>query len=431
MSFDFFNPSHLAFGSKLTKAFNQLNRLCNEAEDNMDDLFRIYESYGQYINRNYPAPFPNRPDAPCRTNELFDLINDANTLKEAYISESGNFHCAVNLFKRSTNRFTVASGYTTKKNGYAFVQSSISNQNPERTIQFVDNYSEGNGNFLFRYRIDSDNNINIVGNTAEYFLPAGIRHITGMQKGSTFMTDVTLNQSYTAPDYECVICVGYLGVSGWSEGSPNGEFSCLDVRVNGKQICYNTGRNCKQYIVVYLKPNDVLSGRFKYAFKVKYTQVKNPDPTPYINSFDKGFYKYYDRYSSPTYSNLYNSGEVLTIEELFPSATFIHNGIIGGEYCWGVKLKNASNGNTRFNFTANAIDNMRVGAKIYSSTHANSGRLVEANVIYTQSTSSAAGAKSILIPEGHDFIVFNLSSVTYPTQGSYYHQLNLSNISLS
>ena len=35
MTFDFFNTSNLAFGSKLTKAFNQLDRLCNEAEENI------------------------------------------------------------------------------------------------------------------------------------------------------------------------------------------------------------------------------------------------------------------------------------------------------------------------------------------------------------------------------------------------------------
>lgn len=319
MTFDYFNSSHLAFGSKLTKAFNQLDKLYKEAENNLSDLFRIYEIYSQYINRNYRAPFPLRSDAPCRSDEIFDVINDSNVLKKAYINDSGKFHVEVNIFKRISNRFTIASGTTSKKKGYAFVVPSVSNVNPNSTIKFVSSYDEGEGNFLFQYRIGSDNSIYLIGNDVEYLIPGDTNYLTGMSLGDTLLTDVTTSKTYKATDCEAVLCIGY---SAWgddgqhNDGSPLSKKSCLDVRINSKQVAFITGWQCKHYIVVYLKPGDVLSGRFKKAVKVNYTKGSSPSPEPPETMTFTGSISNLTSITSGTIDGYLNHGENISLAGL-------------------------------------------------------------------------------------------------------------------
>ena len=269
MSFDFFNPSHLAFGSKLTKAFNQLNRLALDAEDALDDLRRVYDVYTQYVNRNYPCPVPSRPDAPCRTNEIFDLINDVQTIKELKIGEDNKLHCAINIFKRNTNRITVATGETELKHGFIYCTPSISNQRPERELQFVEDTLDGVGNFIAEFRVDSDNNISIIGDSSSYFLPGNFDHVTGME----YEEDITFEDGkYTATDNECIVCIGH--------GGTGIAFQQLRVNLNGEDVFLVNSRNLKNFSVMYLKPGDVLSGNMTRAFKVKYTKNIVPVPTP-------------------------------------------------------------------------------------------------------------------------------------------------------
>lgn len=266
MTFDFFNTSHLAFGSKLTKAFLQLDRLCTEAEENQESLNTIIEQYSQYVNRNYKAPFPTRPDAPCRTNEIFDIINDLNSIKYLRINQEGNLECAINLFKRVSNRFTVATGTTELKKGYASVLDSISNARPEREIQFTETYPSS-GNFLFEFRIDEYDNINIVGDSKSYFIPGDFNHIIGME----YEKDVSTS-SYTAEGNECIVCVG-LGGSG-------NTIRRLTVKVDDTTKIDVGTKNGKNFGVVYLKPGQVLTGTMSRAFKVKYSSKVVPIPEP-------------------------------------------------------------------------------------------------------------------------------------------------------
>lgn len=284
MSFDFFNTSHLAFGSKLTKAFLQLDRLCSEAEENQENLELILQEYSQYVNRNYKAPFPTRPDAPCRTNELFDIINDLNAIKYIRLNEEGNLECAINLFKRVSNRFTVASGSTTLKEGYASVIDSISNAHPEREIQFTEEYPT-TGNVLFQFRVDPEDNINIVGDSKSYFLPGTFNHIIGMEYDEDVLTDATTSNGkvYEASSYECIICIGYArwGTDRqYTDGSPDGSWSSLLINKNGNTIENVNGIQQRVYSVIYLNPGDKLSGNIKRAFRVKYTQNEVPIPSP-------------------------------------------------------------------------------------------------------------------------------------------------------
>lgn len=282
MSFDYFNTSHLAFGAKISKAFLQLNRLLQEGEDNLQDLFQIYEFYAQYIDRNYPAPFPTRPDAPVRAKELYDLLNDGNTLRSIYLDNEGVLHVTVNLFKRISNRFTIASGSTELKEGFAFCRDSVSNKNYSRDIQFVEEYDDGIGNFLFEFRIDSDNNINIVGDSYNYYIPSNFDHITTMEKGDVIFTNQNLSmEGYTAEDYEAILLVGYgYPWDGGVNPGNNDQKSDLHIRVNDKTVVNVTGWLCRQYGIVYLKPGDVLNADCKTAFRIKYKSGEPVPPAP-------------------------------------------------------------------------------------------------------------------------------------------------------
>lgn len=288
MSFDYFNVSHLAFGSKLTKAFSQLDRLCTEAEDNLVYLYQILDIFGEFIDRNYPCPFPTRGDAPVRAKELFDLLNDANALRKIYLDANEDLNVEVIMYKRQSNRFTVGTGKTSLKKGYVFCKDSVSNKNYERDLQFVENYDDGVGHFLFEFRIDGDKHINIVGESKKYFSPSrDFDHISSMEKVTSVLVDTNLTNgwSYTAEDYETIICVGYAfwGTRPYHDdgaraaGAKYG--SILLVRINDEDVVEVGGADSRQFVVVYLKPGDKLSGNIKNAIKIKYTSDEPiPDP---------------------------------------------------------------------------------------------------------------------------------------------------------
>lgn len=424
MSFDFFNTSHLAFGSKLTKAFIQLDRLCTEAEENQENLNTILEQYTQYFNRNYKAPFPSRPDAPCRTNEIFDIINDLNSIKYLRLNEEGNLECAINLFKRASNRFTVASGTTTLKKGYASVIDSISNARPERDIQFTEEYPSS-GNFLFEFRIDGDN-INIIGDSKSYFLPGDFNHIIGMQYERTVSTS-----SYTAEENECIVCVGKGGVGA-------DTIYNLTVKINGNTKLNINAKNMKNFGVVYLKPGDVLTGNMSTAFKVKYTQKEVPIPEETTSSVE--IYRAYNNisYSSLTAeticdgANKLSDSDTATILETGAASCEALTGTGGGNCTLAFKLPQASDGNRAISCTYTASSTL-------GDTYAQSGRLFalksEGGTPYTIVTlTDTDGGSSYLryyIPSGYDIVAFWASHTSYVGGITSNFNIDITNLNLN
>lgn len=408
MTFNFFNPSHLAFGSKLTKAFNQLNKLCNEAEDNLDYLFQIYDTYKQYINRNYRAPFPTRGDAPCRVDELFDLINDAIIIKSLEVTEEEKFHCAINIFKRSTNRLTVAEGITELKKGYAFVRSSTSNQSPNRDIQFVENISEGQGSFLFQYRIDSDGSVNIIDEENNYFLPSNFNQVTGMKKGDTIYS------GHIAEEYEAVVIIGYArwGNNGeYTDGSPWTHGSCLDVQINGNSICSISGWQCRQYTVVYLKPGDKLTGSFKQAFKVNYTKTSVPVPTPAVLEM---YRKNAGNGNNATASAVCTADAKLdesSVTSIISSGRIdLQSFAFSGDDNLAIKLPRVSDGT--FRFTGHIKAEVTSGTAYRANGAIQFGKIGSANyggAVYNDTEKDF----DFLVPEGYDTIIFSAGCTTY------------------
>lgn len=254
MTFDFFNTSNLAFGSKLTAVFNTLEGLSTEAEDNLNVIIKVKEIYDNYTNRNYIAPRPTRPDAACRSNEVFDIIDNADCIKDISYS-GGKLKVAYNIFNRNTNRYTIASGETTLKEGYAFAKNSISNRNPLSEVTFVSKYDASKGHFLFRYSISSNGIINIIKDTG-----ARIQFLTGDDTGYTSLTKGSyLSLPYTATEACCVAVI-----------SPYGN---VDISKNGTPIYKAWSNNARRGVILYLKKGDVLSASSGHsAFLINYNR---------------------------------------------------------------------------------------------------------------------------------------------------------------
>lgn len=269
MPFNYFNPSHLAFGSKLTRAFRQLESLTDDVENLIDNYSDNLQFFSQYINRNYRIPFPVSGDNPTQVDQLFDLINDEINIRELEFYD-GKLHVAINYFNRGTNRFTIASGETELKTGYAYMKESISNSNPTQTITFSENESGNKGLLLFQYAIDSEGRVNINqrDDTLLRFKSGGIKHVRSMR-----LEEISL--PHTATEYEAILIQGILVRNGNS----------INFEKNGKTQVIGGGTAIRHHAVAYLKPDDTLKGiTYNKAYKIIYESADSeyvpPEPTP-------------------------------------------------------------------------------------------------------------------------------------------------------
>lgn len=249
MSFDFFNVSHLAFGSKLTAAFKQLEKLKNEAELNLNNVLMVQDIYKEYNARNYQIPVPSGLDSPCRVDEVFQVIDAPFIIKKMEYT-GGKLYVDILTFNSTTLRITCASGSTDLKEGSAYYDQSISNLVTGRDIKFVSKSKAETGTKLFDFRIDNNGYI-CLENISEYIEPLDYNHYSSLSNGGN------VSFPYTATDYECIVAVG---------NDINAE-----IKLNGTTILgYWDARNCKRFVVVYMKAGDVLTGSAQLAFKVKY-----------------------------------------------------------------------------------------------------------------------------------------------------------------
>lgn len=254
MTFDFFNTSALAFGQKLTQAFKNLESMADEAEDNLEQVYRDNEIFSQYVNRNYQIPFPTRADAGCQSNQAYDLVNDTNALLELSYSNS-TLTVRYNTFNRTSNRYTIGVGSTTSKSGYAFLANSISNGVPSGEISFVSNYYDGSGQFLFQYSIDSKGFINIVKNS-----DALIQFFDGDESGYKSLTKgSTVSLPYTATEPCCICIITAAGTA--------------NIAKNGTAIYKANTNGCTRHVILYLKKGDkITAGSGHSAFLINYNR---------------------------------------------------------------------------------------------------------------------------------------------------------------
>ena len=261
MSFDYFNNSMLAFGNKLTRAFATLEKLSNEAEANIAQVISDQEIFDQYINRNYQVPRPVRPDSPVRSDELFDIVND----KEIYLRrlewKDNRLYVEGVAFNRANNRITKFSGNTKNKEGYVYYKDSTSNQHPEKDLIFEKDELLVDTKLLFQYRIDKNNNIDLIGDISNLSLvPFELIQYKSMSKGKVLATN---SSKYTSDDYQAVCVIG--------KGIEDTDGHTL-IELNGKPI-YGTSKAIRRYMgfaILYLKPNDVITGKYSTIFKINY-----------------------------------------------------------------------------------------------------------------------------------------------------------------
>lgn len=206
MAFDFFNTSNLAFGAKLTRAFKQLNDLLDAAEEHLTVVYGDLYIYGEYIDRNYLVPVPNRPDAACQTNQAYDIVNDeAVIIKSMKYDEDTGFTINIKRYNRVVNRMTNGTGTTNIKSGYCYLKEALSNNNPDIEVKFSREQNGTLGDLVFKYNISDAGviQIDIQQDIMLTMKPSGSEHYASITFGkenlkNTIPREITGNEAYIA-----------------------------------------------------------------------------------------------------------------------------------------------------------------------------------------------------------------------------------------
>lgn len=262
MTYNFFNPTDLAFGNKLTAAFKSLHSLLDTAEDNVKEVLENVQYYEQYNNRNYQVKRPTNGDEPCRVDEIFDVMNDKSIyIKELRVNDNGELSVDVNLFDRGNNKMTTCSGTTELKEGYCYYKKSTSNQKPNTEVFFTTEPTYGTGLLLFQFRIDSEGKVNIVGETSQLGVrPFDIGGYYKLELGDEVAGD---SEEYTATSYEC-LCV--IGKNKHLRVLRNGEHIVGSTSDSG----YISQQKGIRHTIIYVNPDDKISGVYGSIRKVNY-----------------------------------------------------------------------------------------------------------------------------------------------------------------
>jgi len=255
MSFEFFNTSALAFGSKLTAAFKQLESSSIYAIDNLDRVLSDLDYYQQYIDKNYRVPVPTREGMAVRVNEIYAVVDEIAEIKKMEYSNN-LLSVEVTFFNKTTNRITNAIGSTELKEGYAYVIPAPSNDRLTRNIRFSStNDQKASEILLFAFRVDNRGRIFLKGNLTNplKLYPQDATQYTSLSKGSN------LTFPHTATEDECICVVG--------------KRNNFDVKVNGTSVIYGVGGGAYDNInhtILYLKKGDRVSGTIDFGFKINY-----------------------------------------------------------------------------------------------------------------------------------------------------------------
>lgn len=220
MTYDYFNTSNLAFGSKLTKAFLNLTKLADDANVKSSEVIARWNAYQAFLGRNYQVPRPTEGDNPARSNEVYGVLSGSPLFIEKLYYKNNRVYAVVHKFTTSTNRITRLTGSTTIKTGYAFIQDAISNNNINRTIQFVSDKSEGKGNLLFQYRVDNEGVINLIDDVSPLLLiPQDTTQYTNVAEYEV-LNQFPVEQNYTRFDG-----LHTAGRDGWTDYGTSKTFS--------------------------------------------------------------------------------------------------------------------------------------------------------------------------------------------------------------
>ncbi len=155
MPFDFFNTSYLAFGDKITRAFRTLGEELDNANKNIEFLQSQLDYINRYTNRNYEVPIPTSSAKATQGQQLYNIFKDTTLLiKEMAINEDGGITLNVVRYNPNNHIYTEGTGDSGDLDwGWAILAQARSNNNRNRTIEFVQ--TEPVSNKLFKFRIEN------------------------------------------------------------------------------------------------------------------------------------------------------------------------------------------------------------------------------------------------------------------------------------
>lgn len=164
MSFDFFNSSYLAFGSKITRAFKSLAQMLDESTENVDYLIRQLSVYN-FSDKNYKIGFPTSETRGVQGQQIFNVLNSQPTIiKNIAINEQGGL--TVSFITINKNKITVATGDSGNLTwGWVLVTLTNTNNSIEKTLRFTqeepgDTAWSNPESVVFKFRIEN-NRINL------------------------------------------------------------------------------------------------------------------------------------------------------------------------------------------------------------------------------------------------------------------------------
>lgn len=175
MTFNYFNTSYLAFGSKLKKAFKSLGGLLDNGYKKLDSLTYQLNFINSYIGKNYQVDNPNKGTDPCNCNTIYKVLGNNPIVGLDIEKNESNDGIKVDLiyFDRINNKLCTASNSSKNlPNGIAYLIPSSINNNFNGEIRFVNqdtsNVPATNAIKLFDYDLVKDENLIVLSNLSQY-----------------------------------------------------------------------------------------------------------------------------------------------------------------------------------------------------------------------------------------------------------------------
>ena len=289
MSFDFFNTSYLAFGTKITKAFRSLATFLDDANKRLEYVQGQLAYLDQYINKNYRVSTPTSAGAPVRCKEMYDVLKnnpvaDLNIQLATTDDVIDGISVRCTIFSPSKYKITNLSGETHElAKGSVYANLSVRYGNFSGTLDFVSLEEEGETypddsiyNLstsrvkLFSFEIVPDERKIILSQLNNYInlIPGAYNRTYSNYQISDITDSIT--------DIELPSRKFLLGVTPvFGNTSPT-----VQVKFNG-QSDYTAVFRCKsgdaggegqiRYVPLYLSKGDILrGGSFDKIYEVKY-----------------------------------------------------------------------------------------------------------------------------------------------------------------
>lgn len=263
MTYNYFNSGRLAFGKKITAAFNSLNELLNSAKEHVDLTIGNLSYYTGFNGKNYPTPEPITGNMITRTDELFDILN-AGYFVAQLTCDKTKMYVKTTVFSKEYSRITCATGETEKRTGYAIVKLSTSLTDFNKSIRFSDSDDATTGEMTLFQFVCTDDTVLI--KSPEKYNGLGIGEAI---KYTSFSLTQIGSGSYTSDKVaECVL-VKMGTSSGTVEENPSPVLKLNDNIIFRMDYTHH-GR---PFFILYLKNGDRITGdRVSTIYRINYNK---------------------------------------------------------------------------------------------------------------------------------------------------------------